>query len=103
MWQETRPVLLAKVLRWKHGVHYLRLPGAVPVLPPITAVLVRTAPSWPHQYASWPATRARTFTPTGGACVQGSHRDQNSSGRAMSLTLIQSGTWTGSRAGRVWC
>ncbi|WP_090929641.1 hypothetical protein [Nonomuraea jiangxiensis] len=54
--QETRTVLLAKVARWNYGVHYLRLPGAVPVLPPITAASARTAPSWPHQYASWLAT-----------------------------------------------
>ncbi|WP_052422809.1 hypothetical protein [Nonomuraea candida] len=53
VWQETRPLLLAQVARWKYGVHYLRLPGAVPVLPPITAVSARTAPSWPHRYASW--------------------------------------------------
>lgn len=53
IWQETRPVLLAKVARWKYGVHYLRLSGYLPVLPPITAALARTAPAWPHRYASW--------------------------------------------------
>ena len=53
IWQETRPVLLAKVARWRYGVHYLWLPGYLPVLPPITAALARTAPAWPHRYASW--------------------------------------------------
>lgn len=56
VWQETRPVLLAQVERRRYGVHYLRLAGAVSVLPPITAALARTAPSWPHRYASWLAT-----------------------------------------------
>ncbi|RAY16198.1 hypothetical protein DPM19_04660 [Actinomadura craniellae] len=53
VWQETRPVLLGKVARGNYGVHYLRLPGYVPVLPPITAAVARAAPSWPHRYATW--------------------------------------------------
>jgi hypothetical protein len=56
VWQETRPVLLAKVARWNDGVHYLRLPGYLPVLPPIPATLARTAPEWPHRFASWLTT-----------------------------------------------
>jgi hypothetical protein len=69
VWQETRPVLLAKVARWNYGVHYLRLPGSVPVLPPITAALARTAPSWPHRYASWLATAPGPLH-TGWWCLQ---------------------------------
>jgi hypothetical protein len=52
VWQDGRPVLLAKVARGNYGVHYLRLPGYAQVVPPITAALARTVPSWPHRYAS---------------------------------------------------
>lgn len=51
--QDTRPLLLAEVARWNDGVHYRRIAPPAPILPPITAALARTGPSWPHRYASW--------------------------------------------------
>ncbi|WP_433327167.1 hypothetical protein [Spirillospora sp. CA-294931] len=51
--QDGRPVLLARVGDGNYGVHYTRLPGHEPVLPPITADLARARPAWPHRYATW--------------------------------------------------
>jgi len=51
--QGTRPLLLARIDHGHQGVHYRRLAGYEPVLPPIPAALARAAPSWPHRYASW--------------------------------------------------
>ncbi|GAA2433762.1 hypothetical protein GCM10010191_55010 [Actinomadura vinacea] len=46
-------MLLAHVERTNYGVHFMRLDGAKPVLPPITAQEAREPPSWPHRYVTW--------------------------------------------------
>ncbi|MFC5745216.1 hypothetical protein [Actinomadura rugatobispora] len=51
--QDDRPVLLAHVERSHYGVHYMRLDGHTPVLPPLTAAEARREPSWPHHYVTW--------------------------------------------------
>jgi hypothetical protein len=51
--QDDRPVLLAHLQRSNYGVHYLRLDGYEPVLPPLTAAEARQEPSWPHRYLTY--------------------------------------------------